>query len=188
MDTIIGYSLLPRNFILQVNEYWAQINENENWTEGKLETQKYAKTVSLFSALSVITSKPAKTWRVYHSDTKKKKKKKKKTNTMERFLNRLYHQSGAPLYHSKVRRCGCWLKILRQRPFLHLTYFTPGKVMMIIRKTSQVLRYSSSGTISMFFNRIKSDFVLVRSLQNSHQWLKFVKMQFLVKSMSLRQQ
>ena len=100
-----------------MNEYWAQINENENWTEGKLETQKYAKTVSLFSALSVTTSKPAKTWRVYHSDTKKKKKQKKKNNTMERYINRLYrHQSGAPLYHSKVRRCGCWLKILRQRP------------------------------------------------------------------------
>ena len=102
-------------YFVSERQYWAQINENENWTEGKLETQKYAKTVSLFSALSVITSKPAKTWRVYHSDTKKKNK--KKNNSMECYINPLYrHQSGAPLYHSKVRRCGCWLKILRQRP------------------------------------------------------------------------
>ena len=128
---------------------------------GKLETQKYAKTVSLFSALSVITSKPAKTWRVYHSDTKK--------NTIQWnvisivYMTNRVHRCTIP----KSEDCGCWLKILRQRPFLHLTYFTPGKVMMIIRKTSQFF----SKTISMFFNRIKSDFVLVRSLQNFHQWL-----------------
>ena len=44
----------------------------------------------------------------------------------------------------------------------------------------------------MFFNRLKSDFVLVRSLQKLTNFspvtdyeLKFVKMQFLVKSISL---
>ena len=164
-----------------MNEYWAQINENENWTEGKLETQKYAKTVSLFSALSVITSKPAKTWRVYHSDTKKKTK--KKTNQWN-VISILY------IVTNRVHRCTipksedavADLRFCAKGQ--HLTYFTPGKVMMIIRKTShKVFRYSFSGTISMF-----SFFVLVPSLQNSHQWLKFVKMQFLVKSMSLWQQ
>ena len=116
-----------------MNEYWAQINENENWTEGKLETQKYAKTVSLFSALSVITSKPAKTWRVYHSDTKKKTK--KKTNQWN-VISILY------IVTNRVHRC----TIPKSEDAVadlrfcakghHLTYFTPGKVMMIIRKTS----------------------------------------------------
>ena len=50
--------------------------------------------------------------------------------------------------------------------------------------------YSFSETIPMFFNRPKSDFILIRSPQNFHQLmidyeLKFVKMQFLVNSISL---
>ena len=165
-----------------MNEYWAQINENENWTEGKLETQKYAKTVSLFSALSVITSKPAKLDECIIVILKKKNKKKKTIQwnviSIVYIVTNRVHRCTIPKSEDAVADLRFCAK------GHHLTYFTPGKVMMIIRKTShKVFRYSFSGTISMF-----SFFVLVPSLQNSHQWLKFVKMQFLVKSMSLWQQ
>lgn len=148
---------------------------------GKLERQKYAKTVSLFSALSVITSKPAKTWRVYHSDTKKKQKKK----TIQWNVISIVYIVTNRVHHCTIPKSEDAVADLRFcAKGHHLTYFTPGKVMMIIRKTSHtVFRYSFSGTISMF-----SFVVLVRSLQNSHQWLKFVKVQFLVKSMPLWQQ
>ena len=56
----------------------------------------------------------------------------------------------------------------------------------------KVFRYSLSETIPVFSNLLKSDFFLLRSLQNFHQWLiwieRFVKMQLLVKSISLWQQ
>ena len=35
----------------------------------------------------------------------------------------------------------------------------------------EVFRYSFSETMPMFFNLLKSDFILVRSLQNFHRWL-----------------
>ena len=56
----------------------------------------------------------------------------------------------------------------------------------------KVFRYSFTETIPVFSNLLKSYFFLVRSLQNFHQWLiwieRFVKMQLLVKSISLWQQ
>ena len=43
----------------------------------------------------------------------------------------------------------------------------PGKSVLGTR----LIRYSFLETIPMFFNHVKSDFILVRSPQNFHQWL-----------------
>ena len=59
----------------------------------------------------------------------------------------------------------------------------------VMKQYIEVLRYSFSETIPKFFNRPKSNYILVRTPQNFRQSfdyeLKFAKMQFLVKSISL---
>ena len=59
----------------------------------------------------------------------------------------------------------------------------------VMKHYIEVFRYSLSETIPKFFNRSKSNYILVRTPPNFCQSfdyeLKFVKMQFLVKSISL---